>query len=66
MIQHYLKIATRNLLRYKAQTLISIIGLAVGFASFALSSMWVNYEQSYDAFHDGADRVYVASVSSVF
>lgn len=66
MIQHYLKIATRNLVRYKAQTLISIIGLAVGFASFALSSMWVNYEQSYDAFHDGADRVYVASVSSVF
>lgn len=66
MIQHYLKIAIRNLLRYKAQTLISVIGLAVGFASFALSGMWVNYEQSYDSFHEGADRIYVASVSSVF
>jgi len=66
MIQHYLKIAIRNLIRYKAQTLISIIGLAVGFASFALSGMWLNYEQSYDAFHDGADRIYVASVSSAF
>lgn len=66
MIQHYLKIAIRNLLRYKAQTLISVIGLAVGFASFALSGMWVNYEQSYDTFHDGADRIYVASISSVF
>lgn len=66
MIQHYLKIATRNLLRYKTQTLISIIGLAVGFASFALSGTWINYEQSYDSFHDGADRIYVASISSVF
>lgn len=66
MIQHYLKIAIRNLLRYKAQTSISVIGLAVGFASFALSGMWVNYEQSYDTFHDGADRIYVASISSVF
>lgn len=48
MIQHYLKIALR----------------AVGFASFALSGMWVNYEQTYDIFHDGADRIYVARVPS--
>lgn len=65
MIRHYLKIALRNLLRYKMQTLISIIGLAVGFASFALSGLWVEYEQSYDDFHDGADRIYVASRPSV-
>ena len=31
MIQHYLKIALRNLLKYRMQTLISIIGLTVGF-----------------------------------
>ena len=66
MIQHYLKIAIRNLLKYRMQTLISIIGLTVGFVSFSLSGMWMNYEQSYDNFHDGADRVYVASVPSVF
>lgn len=65
MIRHYLKIALRNLLRYKMQTLISIIGLAVGFASFALSGLWVKYEQSYDDFHDGADRIYVTSRPSV-
>lgn len=48
MIQHYLKIAIRNLLKYRMQTLISIIGLTVGFVSFSLSGMWMNYEQSYD------------------
>ena len=30
MIQHHIKLAIRNLLKYKAQSLISIIGLAVG------------------------------------
>lgn len=66
MILHYLKIALRNLRRYKSQTLISIIGLAVGFASFALSGLWLNYEQAYDDFHDGADRIYVISRPTVF
>ena len=31
MIQHYFKIAFRNILKYKAQSIISILGLAVGF-----------------------------------
>ncbi len=39
MIQHYLKIAIRNLLKYRMQTLISIIGLTVGSVSFSLSGM---------------------------
>lgn len=34
MIQHYLKIAIRNLLKYRMQTLISIIGLTVGLSAF--------------------------------
>ena len=38
MLKHYLTVAFRNLIKYKTQTVISIIGLAVGFASFALSS----------------------------
>ena len=34
MIKHYLKVAFRNLAKYKTQTLVSIIGLAVGFHLF--------------------------------
>ena len=41
---HHLKIAFRNLLKYKTQTVISILGLAVGFVCFTLSTLWVNYE----------------------
>ena len=41
---HHLKIAFRNLLKYKTQTVISVLGLAVGFVCFTLSTLWVNYE----------------------
>ena len=37
MLLHYLKVAVRNLLKYKIQSVISILGLAVGVACFALS-----------------------------
>ena len=39
MIRHYLKIACRNLLKYKTQSIISILGLAIGFTCFALFSV---------------------------
>lgn len=45
MITHYLKVAFRNLVKYKTQTLISIIGLSVGFTCFALSVLWSRYEK---------------------
>ena len=58
MLRHYLKIAFRNLLKYKTQNIISIIGLAVGFVCFAFSALWIRYEMSYDSFHPKADRIY--------
>ena len=59
MLQHYLKIAFRNLWKYKTQTLISIAGLAVGFVCFSLAAMWIRYEKSYDNFHPDNDRIYL-------
>ena len=50
MLQHYIKLAIRNLLKYKSQSVISIIGLAIGFTCFALSTLWIRYEQTYDTF----------------
>ena len=41
MLKHYIKIAFRNLWKYKTQSLISILGLAVGFACFALASFCI-------------------------
>ena len=60
MIVHYLKIAWRNLLKYRTQTAVNIVGLAVGFACFALSLVWIRYELTYDRYHTGADRLYLA------
>ena len=34
MILYFLKVAWRNLLKYKAQSVISILGLAIGFMAF--------------------------------
>lgn len=64
MLQHYFKLAVRNLLKYKSQSIISIVGLAVGFTCFALATLWIRYEQTYDTFHDGADRIYMVRITS--
>lgn len=64
MLRHYFKLAIRNLLKYKSQSVISIVGLAVGFTCFALATLWIRYEQTYDTFHDGADRIYLVRVAS--
>lgn len=64
MLLHYLTIAFRNLRKYKLQTVISILGLAIGFACFALSTLWIRYELTYDTFRKDADRMYYVRVES--
>jgi len=66
MLLHYLKIAVRNLMKYKTQSVISILGLAVGFVCFALASLWTRYEMTYDSHLEGNDRMYVLYTKSVF
>ncbi len=58
MFQHYLKIAWRNLRKYKTQTVVSVLGLAIGFTVFAFTLSWIRYEMSYDSFNPEADRIY--------
>ena len=59
MLLDYLKIAFRNMRKYKNQTLISVIGLAMGFTCFALAALWIVYEMTYDSFHKNAKQMYV-------
>ena len=59
MIKHCLKIAIRNLVKYKVQSAVSILGLAVGFVCFSLSLYWIHYEMTYDHFRQNADRIYM-------
>ena len=59
MITHDLKVAFRNLFKYKTQTVISLLGLAVGFTCFALSAIWIHYEMTYDTFHEDAGQIHI-------
>ena len=63
MITHDLKVAIRNLLKYKVQTGISMLGLAAGFVCFVLSTFWIHYEMTYDQFRKDADRLYLVRVN---
>ena len=49
----------RNLLKYKTQSLISILGLAVGFVCFALSAIWIEHESTFDHYRKDVERLYM-------
>ena len=57
MIQNYLKIAWRNLLKNKTSSLINISGLAVGMAVAILIGLWIYDELSFDKYHKNYDRI---------
>jgi putative ABC transport system permease protein len=58
MLKNYLKIAFRNLIKYKIYTFINIAGLAIGIAFTVLILLWVQYELSYDKFHEKVDHIH--------
>ncbi|MFC1492925.1 ABC transporter permease [candidate division KSB1 bacterium] len=58
MFKNYLKIAFRNILRYKGYSFINITGLAVGMTASILIFLYVQYELSYDKYHENADNIY--------
>lgn len=58
MFKNVLKTTFRNIRKQKAFSFINIFGLAVGIACCALALLWIQYEISYDKFHQNADRIY--------
>ena len=58
MILNHFKIAVRNILHHKVSFLINIAGLSVGMAYCILIFLWVNYELSFDRYHEKANRIY--------
>lgn len=58
MFKNYMKIAIRNLRTRSLFSFINISGLAIGIATCALISLWVQRELSYDRFHEKAGRIY--------
>jgi putative ABC transport system permease protein len=58
MIENYIKIAWRIIIRQKLFSLINILGLAIGMAACLLIVQYISFEQSYDNFHKNGDNIY--------
>jgi putative ABC transport system permease protein len=58
MFRNYIITALRNLFKNRVFSLINILGLSVGLASFVLISLYVYHELSMDRYHEKADRIY--------
>jgi len=62
MFKNYFKIAYRNLLRYKSYTFINLFGLAVGIAATILILLYIQFEFSFDNFHENKENIYRISI----
>ena len=58
MIKNYLKIAFRNIKKFKSYSYINIAGLATGMACCILILLFIQDELSFDRYHEKADRIY--------
>lgn len=50
MIRNYFKIAWRNIIRYRANSIINILGLGIGLTCVILIALFIQDELSYDKF----------------
>ncbi|PZX56555.1 putative ABC transport system permease protein [Algoriphagus chordae] len=58
MWKNYLLVAYRNFLKHKVFSAINLLGLAFGMAACLMILHYVQFEFSYDGFHEKADRIY--------
>ena len=65
MFWNNLKIALRNLRKYKMYAAINIGGLALGLTIYVFGGLLVDYESTHDLFFENSDRIYtVGSVAA--
>ncbi len=58
MIMSYIRLAWRNIKKYRLFSLINILGMAVGMAGFAIFALSAGIKINSDKFHSNADRIY--------
>jgi putative ABC transport system permease protein len=58
MIRNYLKIAWRNMMKYKIFSFINILGLSAGLACCMLITLYILNETSYDRYQEKGDQIY--------
>jgi putative ABC transport system permease protein len=58
MLKNYIKIAIRSILKNPGYASINIFGLTVGITCFILIYVTVNYEISFDKFHNESEKIF--------
>jgi len=58
MLKYNIKVAFRTIAKRKLYSLVNIIGLAIGIASFILIALYISDEVRYDRHHENANRIY--------
>jgi ABC-type antimicrobial peptide transport system permease subunit len=58
MLENYIKVSFRNIVRQKSYSLINIIGLSIGLATCLLILLWAHDEWKYDKFHNNPERIF--------
>jgi len=58
MLKNYIYTALRNLVRFKTNSIINIIGLSLGFATSIIIVLYVIHEFQVDKFNKNIDRIY--------
>ena len=58
MLKNHLKIAFRNLQKYKSFTLVNIVGLVIALTSCIFITLFVLDELNYDRFHENTAQIY--------
>jgi ABC-type antimicrobial peptide transport system permease subunit len=58
MLKNFIKVAVRNLWKYKGYSFLNIFGLAMGMACSLLILLWIRDEGSIDNFHANGARLY--------
>jgi len=61
VFKNYMKVAIRNIVRFKGFSFINITGLAVGMACCILIFLWVEDEKSFDRFHEKGENLYIVA-----
>jgi putative ABC transport system permease protein len=58
MIWYYLKMGFRNLMKRKTYSAINIVGLAIGIAACLVIGKYVEFETSFEKFHENGQNIY--------
>lgn len=57
MIRYIFKLALRNIIKYRMNSVINLIGLTIAMSSLMPIFLWVKHELSYDDFHSNRNEI---------